>query len=122
MIEKPEDVGACRRLVEDILSGYSLKPKEIRQNLLAVSEAATNVVKHAGAGKFTVLHGSGLLKLVFSDRGPGMPFNKIPHLVFFAGFSTKLSLGFGFSLMYQCTDKLLLHTSEPGQQWLWRRQ
>ena len=25
LIEKPEDVGACRRLVEDILSGYSLR-------------------------------------------------------------------------------------------------
>ncbi|MHB1167187.1 MAG: hypothetical protein ACYC0N_01445, partial [Carboxydocellales bacterium] len=44
----------------------------------------------------------------------GMPFDKIPYMVFFSGFSTKISLGFGFSIMYQCADRLILQTSGTG--------
>ncbi len=113
-IDKPEDVGTCRRLVEQVLTIYSVEPKAIRQTMLAVSEAATNVVKHAKNGKLTILLCGGLLKLVISDWGPGMSFDKIPYMVFFNGFSTKISLGFGFSLMYQCTDKLSLQTGKSG--------
>lgn len=113
-IDKPEDVGKCRRLVEQILTIYSVEPKEIRHTMLAVSEGVTNVVKHAKTGKLTILLSEGLLKLAIDDRGTGMPFDKIPYMVFFSGFSTKLSMGFGFSLMYQLTDKLSLQTCNSG--------
>ncbi|MHB1167202.1 MAG: ATP-binding protein [Carboxydocellales bacterium] len=113
-INKPEDVGACRRMAEKVLTMYSIEAKEIRQTLLAISEAVTNVVKHAEYGKLTIRLCGGLLKLVVTDCGPGLPFDKIPYMVFFSGFSTKTSMGFGFSLMYQYSDKLVLHTSNSG--------
>jgi HAMP domain-containing protein/anti-sigma regulatory factor (Ser/Thr protein kinase) len=114
VIERTVDVGKCRHLIEQILTRYSIEPKTLRHTILAISEGATNVLKHAETGKLMVLHANGVLKLVLSDSGSGMPYDKIPYMVFFTGFSTKISLGFGFSIMYQCSDRLILQTSGSG--------
>lgn len=113
-IARPIDVGECRSLVEKILLQYSMEPKTIRHTVLAISEGATNILKHAETGKLIVITCDGVLKLVLSDSGSGMPYDKIPYMVFFTGFSTKISLGFGFSIMYQCADRLILQTSGTG--------
>ncbi|MHB1167265.1 MAG: HAMP domain-containing protein [Carboxydocellales bacterium] len=113
-IARPIDVGECRSLVEKILLQYSMEPKTIRHTVLAISEGATNILKHAETGKLIVMTCDGVLKLVLSDSGSGMPYDKIPYMVFFTGFSTKISLGFGFSIMYQCADRLILQTSGTG--------
>lgn len=114
IIDKPEDVGLCRNLIGSILNRYSMDHKEIRKILLAISEGATNVIKHGKSGKLTIYIKDGFIKMILSDKGDGMPFDKIPYMVFFGGFSTKISLGFGFSLMYQFADKLLLNTTNTG--------
>lgn len=114
IIARPIDVGECRSLVENILLQYSMEPKTIRHTVLAISEGATNILKHAETGKLIVMTCDGVLKLVLSDSGSGMPYDKIPYMVFFTGFSTKISLGFGFSIMYQCADRLILQTSGTG--------
>lgn len=113
-INKPEDVGVCRDLARKFLTHYLNDPIKIKKIILAVSEGATNVIKHAQNGKFSIIEYNGYLRLIFNDRGPGMPYDKIPHMVLFKGFSTKISLGCGFSLIYHCSDKLGIYTSSSG--------
>jgi len=43
-----------------------------------------------------------------------MDFNKLPHMIFLKGFSTKISLGIGFSIIYKFADKIYLSTSKHG--------
>lgn len=110
-VTSAEDLRAARaRLVE------TLKPltPAVDDIQLAVSEALTNVLKHADAGWYWVAQLKDCLQVVIEDRGPGIDFQDLPKATLVPGFSTKQSLGMGFTIMLGLADRVLLAT-EPGR-------
>ena len=113
-LETAEDVGKVRSVVENNLRYGGFLEDRLHKILLCVSEAATNVIKHAKAGGVQIRLLEDSVRLVVLDHGHGMDFNKLPHMIFLKGFSTKISLGIGFSIIYKFADKIYLSTSKHG--------
>lgn len=113
-LETAEDVEKVRSVVKQNLTPLGFSEDRIDKILLCISEAATNVVKHAKDGSVQVRELNASVRLVVLDHGPGMDFEKLPNMIFLKGFSTKISLGVGFSLIYMFADKIYLSTSKNG--------
>jgi anti-sigma regulatory factor (Ser/Thr protein kinase) len=82
--------------------------------VLAFTEAATNMLKHAGGGRYTVARDGHLVRIVLADAGGGIDFKHLPRAALIPGFSTHQTLGMGFTLMLALTDRLLLTTDANG--------
>lgn len=82
--------------------------------VLAFSEAATNTLKHAGGGTYRVARSGDDVQIILSDTGPGIDFRHLPRATLTAGWSGAQSLGMGFTLMLELSDRLLLHTDSRG--------
>lgn len=81
--------------------------------IVAYGEAATNALKHAGGGRYGVFRRERGLQVLITDDGPGIDFRELPKATLTAGFSTKHTLGLGFTIMLDLSDRLLL-ASAPG--------
>jgi anti-sigma regulatory factor (Ser/Thr protein kinase) len=90
-------------VAEEDLNGY----------LLAATEALTNAVKHGGGGTLCVRRTASAIQIEVTDHGPGIDFADLPKAALVPGFSTKASLGMGFTIMLEVCDRLLLST-QPG--------
>lgn len=112
-IAKPEDVNSARELTAEILQ-EQFQQKEIYKVILCISEAATNVIKYANTGYLEIRKILAGIRACIVDSGPGMDLRKPPSLILQQGFTTKDSLGAGFTLMYKYSQKVYLSTSEEG--------
>jgi anti-sigma regulatory factor (Ser/Thr protein kinase) len=108
---EPGDVAAARQVLGEVLAPLTPRADDI---VLAVSEALTNVLKHAYGGEYWVARKADCLQIVVRDSGAGIDFHTLPKATLAPGFSTKQSLGMGFTIMLQLTDRLLLATDESG--------
>ncbi len=110
-VSTSSDIPKSRNFVSNILD----VPPQLRSKiLLAISEAATNTIKHSTGGQVLVYKKDDRIQVVVSDHGSGIPLHEIPKTVLISGYSSKHSLGKGFLLISRCVDKLLLHTSSKG--------
>ncbi len=82
--------------------------------VLAFNEVLTNVVKHSGSGAWRVFAKGKLIQVLISDTGRGIDFSILPKATLMAGFSTKPSLGVGFTIMLESCDRVLLATERRG--------
>ncbi|MEJ8304157.1 HD domain-containing phosphohydrolase [Saccharibacillus sacchari] len=89
-------------------------PKRIMQVKLAVSEAATNLLKHALGGEVTAFAREGSLQVLVHDEGSGIALYELPKTFVVSGYSSKRSLGRGFGLMYASADRMFLYTNSEG--------
>jgi PAS domain S-box-containing protein len=91
-----------------------LSPEATEELVLAAGEAATNTVKHAvpGTCQAGLLDGSVVVRV--SDTGPGIGRAELPQSLFRAGFSTKVSLGLGYTVILEITDEIWLATGPSG--------
>lgn len=111
---QPEDVHNARVLVEQFLTDRNISQRQIMHIMLCVSEAATNVIKHAKNGSMQIRILKDKIRIIVCDRGSGMDFDKLPNMLFLKGFSTKISMGSGFSIIYKFTNKIYLSTTKHG--------
>lgn len=102
-------LGDARRIVRDALG----RTPAADNLILAFSEAATNMLKHARGGTFRVERDGDCVRLVLSDNGPGIDFRHLPKATLTPGYSSTQTLGMGFTLMLELSDRLLLCT-DPG--------
>ncbi len=80
-----------------------------------VGEALNNVLKHAGSGIYQVLvKAPGTVQVAISDSGPGIDFCNLPKATLVQGYSTTATLGAGFTIMLQMSNRVLL-TTRPGR-------
>lgn len=114
LLTVPQDIGRARRHLEQLLDQESWDPARRRQLLLCLSEVATNAVKHAGGGTVKFAWAGGRLRVVVRDSGPGINLDKLPSATLQAGFSTRASLGMGFSILLQYVDTVWLATGPQG--------
>lgn len=114
MLKKPEDVNNARELTMKILKKEHVEPKHGNHIILCVSEATTNVIKHAFYGHLEIRKLEGYIRVYISDYGPGMDLQKLPNFLLLQGCSTKESMGVGFTLMFKYSEKVYLAPWEHG--------
>jgi anti-sigma regulatory factor (Ser/Thr protein kinase)/membrane protein implicated in regulation of membrane protease activity len=106
-IAAPEQLSEARERLKVALAEL---PHDADKALLAANEGITNALKHAGGGHYGVRRTRGALQVVITDHGPGIDFQTLPKATLIAGYSTKASLGLGFTIMFDAAERILLAT------------
>lgn len=112
-----EDITLLREETREVLEEFALQSKDKTHIILAVSEAGTNTIKHAGDGEFIIkLIDEKRLRIIIRDQGSGIDFNNLPKATLMKDYSTAatFSLGSGFTIMLRFIDSLFLETSQQG--------
>lgn len=109
-----KDISTARNLAKESFAAIGLKTSKITSYNLIISEAVTNILKHATSGKMMVYKELDGIYVVVEDKGPGFPLKILPKTTLMAGFSTKQSLGQGFTLMMKMANQVVLETSSTG--------
>ncbi|MFB5087018.1 ATP-binding protein [Psychrobacillus sp. PGGUH221] len=115
-IKQREDIPLARNAATEVFERVNLKPSKMMSYKLIVSEAVTNVLKHAEYGKLLIYQDeiTSTLRVIIEDTGKGFPLKILPQTTLMAGYSTKKSMGQGFNLMLKMADQLVLETSTSG--------
>ncbi len=107
-------VRIARHMVKEFVANAGLEGERLNDFVLAVGEATVNAVKHAGAGTVTAGRRNGVVWVAVADKGPGMDSFVLTQAALSKGFSTKPSLGLGYSFILDGSDHVVLATSPEG--------
>jgi anti-sigma regulatory factor (Ser/Thr protein kinase) len=114
-IDERTQVGEARRAAVEMAEALGLGTTPVGKLALAVTEAATNIVKHAGAGKILLaplVRGSTFgVEILALDRGPGIS-NITASMR--DGYSTAGSMGAGLGALSRVSPCFELY-SQPGR-------
>lgn len=108
------EVGNARRKVEEFCLEHGMQTERLRDFIIAVGEAITNAIKHGTRGKVYMGDEKESIWVAVSDEGAGIESLILPRAVLLRGFSTKPSLGLGYSIMLEVCDRILLCTGKTG--------
>ena len=95
ILENESDIKEAIGLVRAYGTEYLYTKIDIEQLVLATSEIAGNAIRHAGGGEFTIviLKKGGLLRVIISDNGPGIPNVELAKREGYSSINTSLGLG-----------------------------
>lgn len=113
-IEEPCDIPMARDEICHTARKAGMEPSQVDLLALAVGEATTNALKHAGGGSVCVTDTGDALRVGVFDEGPGMDSLALPMLTLKRGFSTQRSLGMGYATILAASDKVYLSTGPRG--------
>lgn len=113
-IKERSDIPKAREGARIGLVDLGVEQSEVMSFLLVISEAITNILKHANEGKMTITLRDNEIYVVVEDKGSGFDLKLLPSMTLITGYSTKRSLGQGFSLMMKMTKRMLLATTPQG--------
>jgi anti-sigma regulatory factor (Ser/Thr protein kinase) len=113
IMERP-DIPKAREMAKQSFLDMGIPQTIVMSHLLVISEAITNILKHAREGTMLIVESSSHIYVLVEDRGPGFPLKLLPNTTLMAGYSTKKSLGQGFTLMMKMTELVMLSTI-PGE-------
>jgi serine/threonine-protein kinase RsbT len=109
-----DDVLWARQEVRRFIQPAGFPAPDVERIDVAVSELATNLVKHGGGGRLDATHVSTGpregVELVAEDHGPGIP--DVPKALA-DGYSTTGTYGAGLATLRELMDLFELH-STPG--------
>jgi anti-sigma regulatory factor (Ser/Thr protein kinase) len=117
-LEAPTDIALLRHAVADLARSMGMDSERTQDLTVCLGEAATNAILHAGGGHATVLAGAEALWIHVVDSGPGIDQKELPRATLVKGYSTRASLGMGFSIMLELSDSVRLCTGQGGTQLL----
>jgi serine/threonine-protein kinase RsbT len=126
MIAHAHDVAAVRRAARTLAHELGLDFYDGERVAIAVTELATNLIRHAGAGHITLQSIEGAqhrgIQIECVDQGPGLP---DIELALEDGFSTAGGLGSGLPAVRRLMDDLRVESSSCGttiiaRKWLTR--
>ncbi len=113
-IEDRSQVGEARRVAAQLTGSLPFNETQAGKVALAVTEAATNIVKHAGSGKIllapVVRAAAAGIEILALDRGPGIA-NVSASLR--DGYSTAGTLGAGLGALARLSPSFDVYT-QPG--------
>ena len=95
-------------------AALGLNAEAIEDLVLAAGEAATNTVKHALGGVCQIGLISAELAVRICDQGPGIGRGELPQSLFRPGYSSKVSLGLGYTVILEVVDEIWLATAPSG--------
>jgi anti-sigma regulatory factor (Ser/Thr protein kinase) len=114
-VEEASQTGEARRLAVSVCRNLGFPEADLGTVSLLVTEAATNLVKHARGGELLLrplgLDGAAGIEILAVDRGPGMA---NPSRSLRDGFSTAGSPGTGLGALQRASSAFDLY-SEPGK-------
>jgi CheY-like chemotaxis protein len=113
-LEAPEACRRLRQLLRAIAQNVGMDAERTSDLLLGVGEAAANAVKHAGQGQSAIYVSGEQVTVQVRDHGQGIRTTALPASVLLPGYSTKISLGMGFTVMLDVVDRLCLATGQAG--------
>jgi anti-sigma regulatory factor (Ser/Thr protein kinase) len=102
-----------RHAIAPVLVAAGLPSEDVDAYVLAADEAMSNAIKHGGGGHIRVRRAEHAVQIEVTDHGPAIDFEFLPRAALLPGFSTVQSLGMGFTIMLEASDRLLL-TTQPG--------
>ncbi|MDI6815863.1 MAG: PAS domain S-box protein [Actinomycetota bacterium] len=112
-VTKPEEIHPVRALLDLYLLKRGVNIGRKYEIQIAATEALGNIVKYAAGGRIEI-RADEVLQIEVVDSGPGINFAMLPRSVLMLGFSTKGTLGFGFTIMLEFADHLYLATGPAG--------
>ncbi|EWG11547.1 ATP-binding protein [Cytobacillus firmus] len=108
------DIPKARGEIKKILDGLHLESARTMHWILVISELATNVIMHADKGKIKLYDSGDCFTCCVEDEGPGFNLNDLKDKTLAAGYSTKASLGMGFTIILKLADQVMLCNTEEG--------
>jgi anti-sigma regulatory factor (Ser/Thr protein kinase) len=108
------DIREVRRLVRDACEAAGMEEQRIYDLGLCASEAATNALKHGDGGRAAIARVEDRIRVRIEDNGCGIDPVALPRATLMKGFSTRASMGLGFTIMHELADKIYLHTGAGG--------
>ena len=109
-----KEVSQVRREIEGYCREHGLSGGRLDSFVVAVGEAITNAVKHASGGRVYAGVKGDAVWVGVADRGGGIGSLILPRATLLRGFSTKPSLGLGYTIMLDAADSILLRTGDRG--------
>jgi anti-sigma regulatory factor (Ser/Thr protein kinase) len=113
-LREPRDVGEFRRHLRQLVEQRGVGDCHIDEIEVGATEAATNAIKHGSGGTVEVRVNAREISLLISDHGTGISPADLARATLERGFSTRVSLGMGFTMMLETADVLALSTSNNG--------
>ncbi|MCL5104038.1 MAG: PAS domain S-box protein [Armatimonadetes bacterium] len=113
-VADPYGAAEARHRVENYCAEQGLEGDRLELFLMGVGEAIANAVKHGTRARVYAGSGDGFVWVGISDRGEGISSLILPRATLLRGFSTKPSLGLGYSIILDVADHILLKTGEHG--------
>lgn len=113
-VDDTSRVGYGRHQTQKMLEEFGLTGERLDGFMVGIGEAITNAVKHGVKGTVYVGHDDTTVWAVVADQGSGIESLILPRAVLLRGFSTKPSLGLGYSIMLEVSDRILLSTGPGG--------
>jgi GAF domain-containing protein/anti-sigma regulatory factor (Ser/Thr protein kinase) len=108
------DIKVCRDRVQECACAAGMNGERVHDLCLCTSEAATNALKHAGGGWLSVVTSGDVIRVRVSDQGRGIDALQLPHATLMRGYSTRASMGLGFTLIHEMSDRLCLASDPRG--------
>ncbi len=105
---------SARRLIAEAAANAGMEDDRAGELVLAAGEAITNAMKHARGGCCRVFAGEGTVCVRITDEGSGIRSEDLPAAILMPGFSTKVSLGMGYTMMLRLCDRVWLSTGPQG--------
>jgi len=114
IVEFPEDCAPARSKVVDFfrINGLTGDAQELFES--AAGEALTNAVKHAHGCNVYAGSNDKSIWVAVSDTGTGISTLLLPSATLRRGFSSKVSMGMGYTIMMDATDNIMLCTGPEG--------
>lgn len=113
-LNEPRDVAELRHVLRHIVQDRQLDFCRLDDLEVAVTEAATNAIKHGRGGLAELRVTAQEISLLIVDNGDGISPADLARATLERGFSTSVSLGMGFTIMLETVDMLALSSSSRG--------
>jgi len=113
-LNEVEGYAELRRELREIADTAGLPLEATEDIILAAGEAATNAIKHGSRGTCRIYRCEDRVIARISDEGSGIRSEDLPNSILVPGFSTKVSLGMGYTLMLKLSDCVWLATGPHG--------
>lgn len=110
--KQSRDIPEARKMLRESLPDIASR----RQHAIALclSEAITNALKYAGGGCWEARKLGDVIRIIVQDQGPGIKTSELARATLMQHYSTKNSMGCGFTLMLYHADYLYLNTGPSG--------
>lgn len=113
-VKVASEVADARHAAEAYCRERGLIDEQLELFMLGVGEAVTNAIKHAKDACVYAGTRNGSVWVAVTDKGSGIGSLVLPKAILRRGFSTKPSLGIGYSIMLDVSDNIYLSTGQEG--------